>query len=131
MPPQVAISRGEEGMVISTIKRSATLVAAISFLSVSVAPALAFVSADGPVPALQADVMPTQSEVQAQLSSVGEQLREDELASVSATNAQADYQAAEHSYQLGRYWDAYNQAVAAEHELPQTPNWIDGHYAVR
>ena len=118
-------------MAISIIKRSAALVAAITFVGASVGPALAFVSADGAVPALQADVMPTQGEVQAQLSAVGEQLHEDELASVSATNAQADYVAAERSYELGRYWDAYNQAVAAEHELPQTPNWIDAHYAVR
>jgi hypothetical protein len=113
------------------IKRTAALVAAVSFLGVGVGPALAFVSVTGPAPALEAEVMPSQGEVQAQLSAVGAQLHEDELASVSATNAQADYEAAEHSYQLGRYWEAYNQAVAAEHELPQTPNWIDGHYAVR
>ena len=118
-------------MAMSLIKRTAVLATAVSFLGAGVGPALAFVSASGPVPALEAEVMPSQGEVQATLSAVGEKLREAQLASVSATSAQSDYEAAQHSYQLGRYWEAYNQAVAAEHELPQTPNWIDGHYAVR
>jgi hypothetical protein len=68
-------------------------------------------------------VLPTPQEVQTQLNSVGDRLKDDERASFYSPTAESDYLAAERDFQIGQYDHAADNAQAAAAALPDIPNW--------
>ncbi|HTT77446.1 MAG TPA: hypothetical protein VMF50_15895 [Candidatus Binataceae bacterium] len=76
---------------------------------------------------VDAEVMPTPQEVQTQLNSVGDRLRNDELASFYSPAAENHYLEAERDFKFGQYDRAEHDAQAAAASLPRhIPNWQGG-----
>lgn len=74
-------------------------------------------------PPYDAVVLPTPQQVQIELTSVGQRLKDAEMASFYSPIAENDYLEAERMYQFGNYDQAGDEAQAAAATLPEIPNW--------
>jgi hypothetical protein len=104
---------------------SASFAAAIAIAASTVAPAWAF----QPAPASQmqeitADVVPTQDQVQRELTDLHERLQAAEKASFYSPKAEREYLTAQRMYEFGRYDEAIEHAQIGERALPEIPNWV-------
>jgi hypothetical protein len=79
---------------------------------------------DVPAP-YDAEVMPTPSQVQLELTAVGDRIRHDEQSSFYSPVAEGDYLEAQRQFSFGQYDRAAEDAEAAAASLPQIPNWRD------
>lgn len=111
----------------SLTKPAIFALAAAGFFSVSVpawsqSPSASAPSNEVPVP-YDAEVMPTQDQVQIELTAVGARLRQDEQSSFYSPVAESDYLEAKRQFAFGQYDRASEDAEAAASSLPDIPNW--------
>jgi len=106
--------------------RSATaIIAGLALAGTATLPAWAFQSANDEVQAINAELVPTNQEVQAELSRLNERLEAGRKASFYSATASSEYLAAKRYYEFGRYDEAIAHAQAGESALPSIPNWPD------
>jgi hypothetical protein len=74
---------------------------------------------------VEADVQPTQQQVQSELSAIGHRLHTSEFASESNPAAERDFVSAQRSFGKGYYENAQAQAFAADAAIAPAPNWMD------
>jgi hypothetical protein len=108
-----------------TFKTFASIVGAASLIVAASLPVAAGTIANGDAQPIEADVQPTQHEVQLELSAIGHRLHITEKASESNPAAERDFVSAQRSFGEGYYENAQAQALSADAAIAPAPNWLD------
>lgn len=108
-----------------SLTKVATIIGAVSLIGAASLSAHAGTITDNQAQPIEADVQPTQHEVQMELTSVGQRLHTIEKASEVNPVAERDFVSAQRSYGEGYYENAQAQAFAADAAISPAPNWME------
>jgi hypothetical protein len=105
-------------------KQAVSIVAILTLAGTAALPAGAFQSSGYQVQPINAEYVPTQAEVQTELTDLRIRLNYAQESSFYSARASSDYLDAERYYKFGRYDEALEDARDAEKALPTIPNWV-------
>jgi hypothetical protein len=105
--------------------RVVSMTAALLLAGTLAQPAWAFPASPGyQVQPINAEYVPTQQEVETQLTILHERLDAAQKSSFYSAEASNDYLDAQRYYKFGRYDEALDDTRDAEKALPTIPNWV-------
>ncbi len=105
-------------------KHAVSMVVVLTLAATAALPAAAFEASSNQTQPINAEFVPTQEEVQIELTSLHERLGDAQRSSFYSAEASSEYLDAQRYFQFGRYDEALDDARMAEKSLPPIPNWV-------
>jgi hypothetical protein len=105
-------------------KHVVSAVAVLTLAGTAALPVGAFEAPSNQTQAINAELVPTQEEVQTELTDLHQRLDAAQRSSFYSAEASSEYLDAQRYYKFGRYDEALDDARDAEKALPPIPNWV-------
>jgi transposase len=113
------------------LRHAGSIVAAFAFAGAATFPVLAFETPGNQVQSITAEFVPTQEQVQSELTDLHARLQAAARASFYSAKASREYLAAQRYFELGFYDQASAHVRIAGRALPANPNWVSPATALR
>jgi len=105
-------------------KHAVIVMGVVALAGTAAIPAGAFQAQSNQNQPINAEFVPTQAEVQTELTSLHVRIDDAEKSSFYSAEASREYLDAQRYYKFGRYDEALDDAHVAEKALPPIPNWV-------